>query len=58
MDVGREPNMARLARMNMYLHGDGGSSIYEADVLDKDIVVQSNDSPEVMVLPQKSGPPL
>jgi type I restriction enzyme M protein len=47
VDVGREPNMARLARMNMYLHGDGGSSIYEADALDKEIVVQPNDSPEV-----------
>ena len=39
--------MARLARMNMYLHGDGGSSVFEADVLDKQAVVQPNDSPEV-----------
>ncbi|MGH2639258.1 MAG: HsdM family class I SAM-dependent methyltransferase, partial [Rhabdochlamydiaceae bacterium] len=47
VDVGREPNMARLARMNMYLHGDGGSSIFEADMLDKELLEQPNDSPEV-----------
>jgi type I restriction enzyme M protein len=35
VDVGRDPNQARLARMNMYLHGDGGTSIFEADFLDK-----------------------
>lgn len=48
VDIGREPNMARLARMNMYLHGDGGSSIYEADILDKDVAGQPNDSHEVV----------
>ncbi|UZE51146.1 N-6 DNA methylase [Rhodopseudomonas sp. P2A-2r] len=37
VDVGRDPNQARLARMNMYLHGDGGTSIFEADFLDKDL---------------------
>jgi type I restriction enzyme M protein len=35
VDVGRDPNQALLARMNMYLHGDGGTSIFEADFLDK-----------------------
>ena len=35
VDVAQEPNLARLARMNMHLHGDRGSSIYEADFLDK-----------------------
>ena len=29
--------MYRIARMNMYLHGDGGSKIYCADSLDKNI---------------------
>ncbi|MBR0670494.1 N-6 DNA methylase [Neoroseomonas soli] len=38
IDIGRDPNMARIARMNMYLHGDGGSRIYEADALDKALV--------------------
>ena len=28
VDLGKEPPLARIARMNMYLHGDGGSSIY------------------------------
>lgn len=37
VDVGRDPNQARLARMNMYLHGDGGTSIFEADFLDKQL---------------------
>lgn len=35
MDVARDPAFARIARMNMYLHGDGGSRIYQADSLDK-----------------------
>jgi hypothetical protein len=35
IDVGKDPNQAQLARMNMYLHGDGGSSIYEADFLER-----------------------
>lgn len=37
VDLGKEPPLARIARMNMYLHGDGGSSIYQADILDKEI---------------------
>jgi type I restriction enzyme M protein len=47
VDIGREPNMSRLARMNMYLHGDGGSGIYEADFLDKELAIEPNDSPEL-----------
>jgi type I restriction enzyme M protein len=35
IDAGREPPLARIARINMYLHGDGGSKIYAADSLDK-----------------------
>jgi len=37
IDVARDPPLARIARMNMYLHGDGGSSIYRADALDKSL---------------------
>lgn len=35
IDFGKEPPIARIARINMYLHGDGGSRIYYADALDK-----------------------
>ncbi len=41
LDVGREPPIARLARINMYLHGDGGSRIYQIDSLDKDVSIAS-----------------
>lgn len=37
IDAGSDPAMYRIARMNMYLHGDGGSKIYYADSLDKRI---------------------
>ncbi len=37
IDLGKEPPLARIARANMYLHGDGGSNIYYADGLDKDV---------------------
>lgn len=47
IDVGRDPNLARIARMNMYLHGDGGSSIYQADSLDKTVADAQTDSPEL-----------
>ena len=35
IDAGQNPPLARIARINMYLHGDGGSRIYAADALDK-----------------------
>jgi type I restriction enzyme M protein len=35
IDAGSKPAIHRIARMNMYLHGDGGSNIYFADALDK-----------------------
>lgn len=47
VDVGKDPNQARLARMNMYLHGDGGTSIYEADFLDKSVAASDVDGAEV-----------
>jgi len=33
--------ITRIARLNMYLHGDGGSKIYTADTLDKSLIVDS-----------------
>ena len=37
IDYGQDPPLARIARINMYLHGDGGSRIYYADALDKEM---------------------
>jgi type I restriction enzyme M protein len=47
IDVARDPALARIARMNMYLHGDGGASIYQADALDKDVQELPTDTPEI-----------
>lgn len=33
IDAGRQPRMSRIARINMYLHGDGGSRVYMTDGL-------------------------
>ena len=33
IDAGRDPMLARVARINMYLHGDGGSRVYMTDAL-------------------------
>ena len=37
VDAGKDPKMARIARLNMLLHKDGGSRIYFADALDKSL---------------------
>jgi type I restriction enzyme M protein len=37
------PDIARIARINMYLHGDGGSSIYRANTLDKQITIEAGE---------------
>ena len=37
IDAGKDPEMARIARLNMLLHKDGGSRIYFADALDKSL---------------------
>lgn len=37
IDAGKDPEMARIARLNMLLHKDGGSRIYFADALDKQL---------------------
>lgn len=38
--------IAAIARMNMYLHGDGGSNIFSADTLDKEIDIEEGDNSE------------
>ncbi|PSR20085.1 MAG: hypothetical protein C7B45_16675 [Sulfobacillus acidophilus] len=48
VDVGKEPPLARIARMNMFLHGDGGSSIFQCDALDKRITAMPTDTPELL----------
>jgi type I restriction enzyme M protein len=45
IDAGQDPPLARIARINMYLHGDGGSRIYAADSLDKAVKTGVGDSP-------------
>jgi type I restriction enzyme M protein len=48
IDFGKNPPIARIARINMYLHGDGGSRIYYADGLDKELEVAKGQDPEVI----------
>lgn len=48
IDFGKDPPLARIARMNMYLHGDGGSRIYYADALDKELVPTRDEDPELL----------
>ena len=47
IDFGKDPPLARIARINMYLHGDGGSHIYYADALDKEVDATMHSDPEV-----------
>ena len=47
VDVARDPPLACIARMNMFLHGDGGSSIYLADSLDPTIPESPTDPAEL-----------
>ena len=37
IDAGSDPPIARIARINMYLHGDGGTRVYYCDALDKEV---------------------
>ena len=48
IDYGKDPPLARVARINMYLHGDGGSRIYYADALDKDVDHHTQTDPEII----------
>lgn len=47
VDAGKDPPIARIARINMYLHGDGGSHIYFADALDKQVEIEEGLEPEL-----------
>lgn len=37
------PDIARIARINMYSHGDGGSIIYRANALDREIKIEAGE---------------
>ncbi|WP_432160282.1 N-6 DNA methylase [Streptomyces sp. NRRL F-5630] len=47
IDVAKEPALARIARINMYLHGDGGSRVYQLDALDKRVRSYATETREV-----------
>lgn len=47
IDAGRDPSIARIARINMYLHGDGGSRVYQTDALRHPPAPSDADSIEV-----------
>ena len=49
VDVARDPALARIARINMYLHGDGGTSVFQLDSLDKNVAVGPTDDPEIVL---------
>ena len=40
IDAGQDPPIARIARLNMLLHKDGGGRVYYADALDKQLRVE------------------
>ncbi len=48
IDIGKGPNLSRVARLNMYLHGDGGTRIYNVDALDKDPQILDTDEVEII----------
>lgn len=48
IDIGNSPNLARIARLNMYLHGDGGSRIYSLDALDLEMLNEDGDTAELI----------
>jgi type I restriction enzyme M protein len=47
IDAAKDPKLARIARINMYLHGDGGSHIYLGDGLEKTLTVDKSDTKEL-----------
>lgn len=49
IDVGEgPPPIVRIARINMYLHGDGGSKIFFMDSLDKEMAIEKGMDSEVI----------
>lgn len=49
VDISSGPNLSRVARLNMYLHGDGGTRIFHTDALDKELVEFDTDSNELIM---------
>ncbi len=47
IDVANAPKLARIARLNMYLHGDGGTRIFHLNALDKETLDAATDSPDI-----------
>ena len=48
IDFAKDPPLSRVARIKMYLHGDGGSRIYEGDALDKSVEIPRDAPPELV----------
>src|SRR5690606_16657191 len=48
VDVANAPKLARIARLNMYLHGDGGTRIFHSNALDKEQKEGPTDSPDIL----------
>ena len=46
IDFAKSPNLAKIARLNMYLHGDGGARIFNVDGLDLKVRVDTTDTLE------------
>ncbi|AYR20420.1 N-6 DNA methylase [Alcaligenes faecalis] len=46
VDIANAPILARIARLNMYLHGDGGTRIFHLNALDPHLADSATDSPE------------
>lgn len=46
IDAGQDPPLVKIARINMYLHGDGGSRVYMADGLRKTLAPSGTDTAE------------
>ncbi|QNA43698.1 N-6 DNA methylase [Lacibacter sediminis] len=49
IDISSGPNLSRVARLNMYLHGDGGTRIFHTDALDKELLEFDTDSNELVM---------
>jgi type I restriction enzyme M protein len=48
VDIANAPILARIARLNMYLHGDGGTRIFHLNALDPTLEDADTDSPEII----------
>lgn len=48
VDIANAPILARIARLNMYLHGDGGTRIFHLNALDSGQADADTDSPETV----------